>query len=193
MAVNTETTTEHRYVLQATGELLPRGFKPSAHPRIDVDLEENPFPTWAGQPTLSRAFLKHDEAVFARDGSGLVPMSVKELVRIRTARVINCKICSNTRNATARSQGVTEDILDKVTDDHESSDLSEAQKVALSYADAVLFATAPSDELKQGMLRHFTPEQIVELTVFVSQCRTFASIGIALGIQPDEMPEIWVH
>jgi AhpD family alkylhydroperoxidase len=193
MTLSDTTQTERRYTLGATGELLPRGFKPSSRPRIDADLEDDPMPTWAGQPILNQAFLKHDRAVFARDGSGLVPMTVKEVVRVRTARVIGCKICSNTRNATARRQGVTEELLDQVVDGYEQSELSDIQKVALRYADAILFASPPPADVKDALLRHFTPEQIIELTVFVSQCRVFASIGIALGIQPDEMPEVWVH
>jgi AhpD family alkylhydroperoxidase len=187
------TTEERRYVLATTGELLPAGFKPASNPRIDADLDANPFPTWWGQPSLAKAFLKHDEAVFCRDGSGLVPMAVKEVVRIRTARVIGCRICSNTRNATARRQGITEEILDQVADGYEESALSDEQKVAVAYADCILFSVAPSAELKAALLRHFTREQAMELTLFVSQCRVFASVGIVLGIQPDEMPELWVH
>jgi AhpD family alkylhydroperoxidase len=190
---DTDIDTEPRYRLQHTGELFPRGFRPSSHPRIDADVEANPFPVWDGQPSLAKAFVKHDEAVFCRDGSGLVPMSVKEVVRVRVARVVGCKICSNTRNLTARNQGVTEEMLDLVTDDYEEHDLTDMQKAGLRYADAILFSNAPSDELKRAVQQYFTREQIVELTMFVSQCRVFAAVTIVLGIQPDEMPEIWVH
>jgi AhpD family alkylhydroperoxidase len=182
-----------RYRLSHTGELFPPGFKPASSPRIDADVETNPLPTWDGQPGLAKAFMKHDEAVFCRDGSGLIPMDVKEPVRLRVARVVGCKICSNTRNAVARDRGVTEEMLDLVTDEYQNSELSDAQKVALRYADSILLSTAPSDDLKQDLLRHFTVEQIVELTLFVSQCRVFAAVTIVLGIQPDEMPEKWVH
>ena len=184
---------ERRYRLSHTGELFPRGFKPASAPRIEADTEANPFPTWEGQPGLAQAFIKHDEAVFCRDGSGVVPMSVKEVVRLRSARTIGCKICSNTRNAVALQQGVTEEILDQVTDQYEQSELTETQKVALRYADSILFSRPPSDELKKDLLDHFTTEQLVELTLFVSQCRVFAAVTIVLGIQPDEMPEKWVH
>jgi alkylhydroperoxidase family enzyme len=182
-----------RYRLSHTGELFPLGFKPASSPRIDADVESNPLPTWDGQPGLAKAFMKHDEAVFCRDGSGLIPMDVKEPVRLRVARVGGCKICSNTRNAVARDQGVSEEMLDQVTDHYEESGLTDYQKVALRYTDAILLSTPPSDELKRELLQHFTVEQIVELTLFVSQCRVFAAVTIVEGIQPDEMPEKWVH
>lgn len=184
---------EVRYRLSHTGEVFPAGFKPASKPRIDADTTVSPLPTWQGQPGLAKAFMKHDEAVFCRDGSGTIPMHVKELVRVRSARVVGCKICSNTRNLVARQRGVTEEILDLVTDDYEDAALAPDQKIALRYADGILRSTEPSAELQASLREHFSPEQIVELTMFVSQCRVFSAATIVMGIQPDEMPEIWVH
>jgi hypothetical protein len=69
------------------GDVLPDGLKPSSRPRIDANLVDNPIDVWPGQPSLEKAFLKLDHTVF-RDGVG--DFSMKELARVRNARVTDC-------------------------------------------------------------------------------------------------------
>jgi hypothetical protein len=41
------------------------------------------------------------------------------------------------------------------------------------------------------MLSYFSPSEVVEIALAVSQFRVFSSLVIALGLEPDEMPT-WV-
>ena len=82
-------------------------------------------------------------------------------------------------------------MLDEV-DDFETSGLSERQKTVLRFTDAVISNPhGLSDDVKRAMLSFFTPAEIVELTLAVSQFRVFSSLVISLGLEPDSMPT-WV-
>ena len=69
------------------GDVIPSELKASSRPRVDADLSQNPIATWAGQPRLEQGFHKLDHAVFR---GGVLEFAVKELARIRNARVTNC-------------------------------------------------------------------------------------------------------
>ena len=97
---------------------------------------------------------------------GLDPVTT-ELVRLRGARQHNCRLCQSTRSARALDSGADEAVFDS-TERYESSDLAEAQKVALRLTDAVITgpgALAPS--LVDQVHRCFAPEQVVELVMDV--------------------------
>jgi len=82
--------------------------------------------------------------------------------------------------------GITEEQLAQV-DSYEHSDLTDAQKVALRLADVYL--TAPSemsDELREEVLRYYTPAQVVELLVrLIGWTRNKPMV--ALGLELDEV------
>lgn len=89
----------------------------------------------------------------------------------------------------ARQEGLTEDIVAMVDEGFEESALSARHKALLRYADA--FLVDPSslrDEIRDEMRRHFTPEEIVELTACLALCMGFSKIAVVLGQAPDTMP-----
>jgi alkylhydroperoxidase family enzyme len=90
------------------------------------------------------------------------------------------------RSAVALQQGVNEDMLGAV-DHYEDSDLSPAQRAALSLADAYLTdPRAMSESVKRDVAAHLTPDQVVEL---VLKLMGFSSdkVMVALGLDFDEV------
>jgi alkylhydroperoxidase family enzyme len=82
--------------------------------------------------------------------------------------------------------GATEDLISQV-DCFETSDLSEAQKVVLRFADVFLSSPAElTDELRESVRSHFTSAQIVEL-VFRLIGWTRNKPMVALGLELDEV------
>ncbi len=49
-----------------------------------------------------------------------------------------------------------------------------------------------SDDLRARMLAHFTPAQIVELTLGIALFMGFSKIAVALGSAPSDMPTMVV-
>jgi alkylhydroperoxidase family enzyme len=138
------------------------------------------------QPELLAAFLRLYGTLWSR---GEVDQATKELARIRNARTIDCPICKAIRFAGARREGLGEDVIERVRDGYEASDLAPRQKVVLRWVDAILAHRAEADtELRRELLVHFSPAQIVELTAGIALFMGFSKIAVALGGLPDEIP-----
>lgn len=107
------------------------------------------------------AVLEAYQAAVVR-GSAL-DLVTTELVRLRCARVHNCRICRTLRLAPAIEAGVDDSMTAKI-DFYEKSDLDERSKTALRITDA--FITRP-DSLKQSAIAQarslFTPEALAEM------------------------------
>jgi alkylhydroperoxidase family enzyme len=90
------------------------------------------------------------------------------------------------RSAVAQQQGASEDMLAAV-DHYQDSDLSPAQRAALSLADAYLtYPGGMSESVKQEVAAELTPVQVVEL---VLKLMGFSSdkVMVALGLDFDEV------
>lgn len=103
-----------------------------------------------------------------------------ELVRLRGARANACRLCCSRRSVDAIEAGADLDTFDAV-DRYESSDLPEAQKVALRLVDAMLRSpTAWPEDLAAQVHSHFAPAAAIELVLDVA--RNGANrIAVALG------------
>jgi alkylhydroperoxidase family enzyme len=67
--------------------------------------------------------------------------------------------------------------------------LSDAHKAVLGLADA--FLRDPhglSEDARAALLRHYTPEQVVELAMGLAMYMGTSKIAIALGNEPVDMP-----
>ena len=138
------------------------------------------------QPEALTAFLKLYGTLWSH---GIVDQATKETARIRNARVVDCAICKNTRFAGAREEGLSEEIVDRIRDGWETSDLSPRHKAVLRWTDAFLSPQPAADpELQREMLRHFKPAEIVELTAALSIFMGFSKIAVALGGMPESLP-----
>ncbi len=87
----------------------------------------------------------------------------------------------------AREAGLTEDQVAQVTDDYPEH-FQPGQVAALQLTDAMLNASAPSAELSATLSKHYTQEQIVELTLGVGLFLGMSKVLILLGLEPDTMP-----
>ncbi|MEB3032878.1 carboxymuconolactone decarboxylase family protein [[Mycobacterium] nativiensis] len=91
-----------------------------------------------------------------------------EVVRLRGAAQHNCRLCKSLRETTALDAGGSESLYDEIERFEGSGLLSEAQKAALRYVDALIWTPAHIDaEVAAGVRRYFTDEQAIELTLDV--------------------------
>lgn len=168
--------------------------KLSTKPRVSSAVEGQP-------PHMVSALLHQPELAAAMDrlyriswGSGSVSMRVKEVARIRNARVVNCAACQNVRIAGAQDEGLVEDIVADISNDYESSELlTDQEKAALRLTDALLFD--PSGLTGADIARlheQFTSEQIAELALEVAKLGAVAKLIITMGMEPAEPPNALV-
>jgi alkylhydroperoxidase family enzyme len=138
------------------------------------------------QPELLQGFLRLYGTLWSH---GELDHATKELARIRNARRIDCPICQAIRFKGAREEGLTEEVVDRIRDGYEASDLTARQKVVLRYVDAFLALPVEiGEDLRRELLAHFTPAQLVELTAAVALFMGFSKIAVALGGLPDTIP-----
>ena len=94
----------------------------------------------AGEPAHFGSVLAHQpeiaESFFALYGhfwgSDVLAARIKEVARMRNARVTECGFCRNVRFEKAVGQGLGEEVVDDITDGYETSaKLTDAEKTAL--------------------------------------------------------------
>lgn len=120
---------------------------------------------------------------------GELPRRLIELIRLRIAFHNQCRTCMAVRYADAVEDGVTEDLVCSLERPHEAPDLSDADRVALRFAD--LFATnhlAIDESLATELHRHYSDRQIHEIAV---SCACFVAGGrlTAISTGVEHLPE----
>ena len=140
----------------------------------------------AHQPDIAQSFF----ALYGRFwGSDVLAARVKEVARMRNARVTECGFCRNVRFDKAVAQGLGEEVVDDITDGYETSDkLSDTEKAVLKFTDALIYdPELLNDDAKAALRRHLTPAQIAELGLGVSLFLALAKALITMGLEPEEM------
>jgi alkylhydroperoxidase family enzyme len=156
---------------------------PVGEPRLEpvpgVDGKFNGVMAW--RPELLDAFFGFYAQVWT---GGVLDVRVKDLARMKIARTVGCRMCQNTRFKVAEDATTEDDYLD--IDDFENGAYTDAEKAALRYVETFCIGAAHvTDDIVAELRRHFSPPEIVELSVLVAAMSGFASINVALNIAPD--------
>jgi hypothetical protein len=111
--------------------------------------------------------------------------ALTELVRLRCARVHDCRLCRSVRNMDAG--GLDEETAAKI-DGYASSDLDERAKVALRLTDAVIIDPSSADAtLRADARRLFSETEIAELLLdVVKWSQQKASVALRIEVPPRE-------
>jgi alkylhydroperoxidase family enzyme len=106
-----------------------------------------------------------------------------EIVRLRGARQHNCRACQSLREGNALDAGGSESLYDQI-DHYETSDgLTDRQKAALRFVDALIWSPAViKPEVAAGVRTHFTEAQAFEVTLDVMRN---ASNKVAVALAAD--------
>lgn len=104
-----------------------------------------------------------------------------EVVRLRVAAHHNCRRCMSLRETTALTAGGSEILYEQV-DNYEFSDqLTDAQKAALRYVDALIWTPSSiGSTVAAGVRQYFSKDEAVELTLDVMRNAT-NKIAVSLG------------
>jgi alkylhydroperoxidase family enzyme len=88
-----------------------------------------------------------------------------EIVRLRGAGQHRCRLCNSLREAAALEAGGSEDVYGEISFYETSSRLSESQKAALRYVDALIESPADiAPEISADMRARFSADEAVEVT-----------------------------
>ena len=140
----------------------------------------------AHQPEIAESFF----ALYGRFwGSDVLAARIKEVARMRNARVTECGFCRNVRFDKAVAQGLGEEVVDDITDGYETSDkLTDTEKAVLKFTDALIYdPDLLNGNAKAALQRHLTPAQIAELGLGVTLFLALAKALITMGLEPAVM------
>ena len=138
------------------------------HPRLNFQ---------AAAPDLLKAVSALSKAV---DGCGL-EKSLLHLVKLRASQINGCSYCVDLHSREARHDGETEQRLYLVAAWKESPLFSERERAALAWTETVtrIADAGVSDPLYQEMLRHFSEEELVKLTVAIGMINTWNRLSVS--------------
>lgn len=140
---------------------------------------------WANRPALAEAFLAFSGAVFGSER--ILPDRVHELARLRIAFHNQCRSCMAVRYVP--EQEVPEGLVCSLEKPAEADDLSDAERVALEFADRLATDHLSIDDAFYDRLRqYYTEAEIVELGVNMALCVGFGRLE-ATWDMIDELPE----
>jgi AhpD family alkylhydroperoxidase len=131
------------------------------------------------RPELAKAVGAMDAAVAA---SPLDPR-IHELVRMRVAQINACTVCLAWRTPAAQAAGVTDELLAAVDQATGNPAFSAAEQVAIEYAERFSTNSANIDDAFVARLsEHFSPADVVELTLVIGKYVAFGRFMQVLGL-----------
>jgi AhpD family alkylhydroperoxidase len=115
-----------------------------------------------------RSWLRHWNELL---NGGILPVPLKEMVRVYISTAHECGYCSTVRSTIAQREGLTEEKLMSVVDFENSRLLDEREKAALRFARTFKSSDdgIDSDEVYADVKAHFTDEEIIELALLCAQ------------------------
>ncbi len=153
----------------------------------------NFYRTISHAPWLAMLLLPFNAAVQRQWPGSRLSGRIKELVVIKTSHVNGCRYCYAHNSALGQAAGITDDeIVEVSTDDYlQSKTLSEAEKAALQWAEALTLNTAAKrDDLFATMKRLFTDAEIVELTMVSAMFNMINRLNDSLQVPIEQQDEI---
>jgi AhpD family alkylhydroperoxidase len=168
--------------------LDPEQIDPELRERVEVQERSTPvLPRIAGYlPEVG----KHQQrlaAAIERDGD--LPPKLRELMRLRIAFHNQCRTCMSIRYAPALEDGLTEQLVCCLEHPEQPSDLTDAERAAVRFAD--LFASdhlAIDDALVDELRQSFSEKQIVAMSYWcafaVGFGRMVAVWDVGEGLSP---------
>lgn len=151
-----------------------------------TELERGLMRMFANRPDLSKGMIGFAGALKM---NRTLPDRLVELVRLRIAFHNQCRSCMAIRYTDALEDGLTEGEVCSLEKPQEAENLTPAEKAAINYGE--LFATnhlAINDEIYDGLRKHFSEEEIVELGMTVAFFVGFGRLA-ATTHMVEELPE----
>ncbi|MBD2843328.1 carboxymuconolactone decarboxylase family protein [Erythrobacter rubeus] len=151
----------------------------------------------AGEPAHFGSVLAHHPQLAERFthlygkfwDSDVLSARLKEVARMRNARVTECGFCRNVRFDKAIGEGLNETIVDDITEGYETSDnLTDTEKAVLKFTDALIHdPELLTGDARAALTRHLSPAQIAELGLGVTLFLALAKALITMGLEPEHM------
>jgi len=141
----------------------------------------NPFfRTMANRPEVLQTFVPLYGAIV---GPGTVERRIKELVYLACSLANQCTYCAASHTASGKRAGITDGELQALQTEADGG-FTEAEQAAIRYA-RELTRTANAAGTREELWRHFTGEQVVEITLVLAMANFTNRFNNGLMLQPE--------
>lgn len=148
-------------------------------------LEQGMTRVLAHSPAVAKAVVVFGGTLFQHTG---LPRRLIELVRLRVAFHNQCRSCMAVRYQSAIDGGFTENLVCSLEKPFDASDLTEAEKAAVAYADiSSIDHFSINDQTYADLRRHFSEAEIVELGAFIAYFIGFGRFAAGMDMI-EELP-----
>jgi AhpD family alkylhydroperoxidase len=115
-----------------------------------------------------------------------IDLPLAELVRLRSSQLNGCAFCVDMHTADARKCGETERRLYAVSVWRDTPFFSERERAALAWTEKMtcLAQQHPSDADFALLKAHFSPQEMVDLTVLISTINGWNRLSVGFGKMP---------
>lgn len=117
-----------------------------------------------------------------------VEQSIFHLVYFRVSQINGCSFCLDMHSKDLRAAGETEQRLYGISAWRETPYYSERERSAFAWAEAVtnLKDGQVADEVYYQVCKHFSEEELIDLTLAVTTINTYNRINIAFRAVPGD-------
>ena len=130
------------------------------------------------RPEILRAFAGFGNCLYP---GGLLERALKEKVILKASVKNSCQFCVNSHYEIMRMVGIPQEQIHHLED---PKNLTEREEVALTYTEAVMKdSNRVSDQLFAEVKKHFSPPEIVQLTMLIGYINMLNWFNNALQVQ----------
>ncbi|SOE93927.1 alkylhydroperoxidase AhpD family core domain-containing protein [Burkholderia sp. D7] len=137
---------------------------------------------YKASPSTIKTLLAVEEYI----GKSSVEKSLAELVRLRASQINGCAFCVDMHTTDARKGGETDRRLAAVVVWRETPFFTDRERAALEWTEALTLVSHDHvpDSVWEAVQPHFSEQEIVELTLLVSQINSWNRFAIAFRKMP---------
>jgi len=112
---------------------------------------------------------------------------LKERIILRVSKINGSAYCCNAHEQISKKIGFSGKEIEEIFSNPETADISDRQKAALRYAEALTRNPGKiSDEVFEDLRKYFTESQIVEITALAALYNMINRFNEALKLDPEE-------
>lgn len=117
----------------------------------------------------------------------ILPLSLRELVKIRASQLNNCAFCLNMHTKDALKAGEEINRLMAISVWKESSFFTDREHAALLWTETLtlLSEKEASDEIYQKVSDQFNDQELAELTVMIAVINAWNRFGVGLAMKAE--------
>lgn len=132
-------------------------------------------------PDVMKAMMALEEA--SKEVS--IPLTIRELIKMRVSQINGCAYCLNLHAPEARSAGVSQQKLDVLSAWRESPAFDEKERAALAWAEALtrLEDTGAPDSDYQLLAAAFNERERVEVTLVINTINAWNRFAVGFRSQ----------